>query len=117
MDNRIAGVILGVAGILLWFAPFQYVEFMDMVGYQSGQHIGGISYLLPITSLAYAAFAWNAMYELALVASATGLGIALLFAIQAGSSIGWGLIALPVLLGCSAYRSYRDKKRGGNTGG
>lgn len=46
MNNKTLGVINGIAIVILWFMPFGYVEFMGMQMYQSGQHIGGVSYLL-----------------------------------------------------------------------
>lgn len=110
MNNGTQDVILAVTGILLWFAPFQYVEFMNVVGYQSGSHIGGLSYLLLIAYVAYAVFSWKALRPLALVASATGLGIGLLFAVQAGSNIAWGLIGHLLVLSYASFRAYRLRK-------
>lgn len=110
MNNGTQDVILAVAGILLWFAPFQYVEFMNVVGYQSGSHIGGLSYLLLIAYVAYAVFSWKALRPLALVAAATGLGVGLLFAVQVGTSIAWGLIGQVLVLSYASFRAYRLRK-------
>ncbi len=110
MNNGTQDVVLAVAGILLWFAPFQYVAFMGMVGYQSGSHIGGLSYLLLIAYIAYAVFSWKDLRQLALIASATGLGIGLLYAVQAWTNIAWGLIGHVLILSYASFRAYRLKK-------
>ncbi len=110
MNNGTQDVVLAVAGVVLWFAPFQYVAFMGMAGYQSGAHIGGLSYLLLMAYVAYAVLSWKALRPLALIAAATGLGISLLFAVQAGTTIAWGLIGQVIILAYASLRAYRLRK-------
>lgn len=90
MDNKMKGVLLGVSGLVLWFTPFAYVEFMGMSAYQSGQHVGGIAYLLLLASIGYAVLSWVEQYQLAVVSAGVATGICALFALRAGSSIAWG---------------------------
>lgn len=104
------GVLLGVGGLVLWFTPFVYVEFMGVDAYQSGQHIGGIAYLLLLASIAYAALSWVEQYQLAIVAAGVAVGICALFAVQAGTSIGWGLALLMVLSIVSIVLAVRSNK-------
>ncbi len=110
MDSKMKGVLLGVGGIVLWFSPFTSFQFMGLTVTQSGQHIGGIAYLLLLASCAYAALSWVQQYQLALVAASVATGICALFAVQAGSSIAWGLIALLVLSIISIVLARRSQK-------
>lgn len=110
MDNKMKGVLFGVAGVILWFTPFVYVQFMGREGYQTGQHIGGIAYLLIFASIAYGALSWLEQYQLALIAGAVATGICALFAIQAGGSIAWGLILLLALSAGSVLLAWRSRQ-------
>lgn len=104
------GVLLGVGGLVFWFTPFVYVEFMGVDAYQSGQHIGGIAYLLLLASIAYAALSWIEQYQLAVVAASVATGVCTLFAVQAGTSIGWGLAILLILSVRSIVFAHRCNK-------
>jgi uncharacterized membrane protein len=98
MDKRIIGVTIGVAGIFLWFMPLaSWTE--NFVGssinvFQAGYHIGGIAYLLLFSMLAYSVFSWFKLYPLRIITGALSLLICLMFLVQIGSNIGWGLIGL-----------------------
>lgn len=94
MNQKIIATMLGVAGAILWFTPFAYIDFMGVEGFQAGHHIGGIAYLLLLSSLAYAVLSWMEQTVPRLMASGVACAIGLLFAVQAGSSIAWGLLAL-----------------------
>ncbi len=98
MDNKIKGVLLGVAGVILWFMPFSASEneFLGQVFYQqtSGSDIGGISYLLLVSLAVYAALSWYEQHPLRIIAAGVSIGIGLLFLIAAGSDVAWGLVAL-----------------------
>ena len=104
MDKRILGVTLGVAGIFLWFMPFfsWKVEFMGvsstsfLSGHISGQHIGGISYLLLFSMFTYSAFSWLKLHQLRIIAGALFLLICILFLAQIGLNIEWELIGLNI---------------------
>lgn len=111
MDKKTQGIVIGIAAALLWFAPF--VDLGDGY-YQAGQHIGGISYALLFACGTYAILGWLEKHELALIAAIVGLGICLLFAVQAGTSIKWGLIVLIAVLGYGAYFSRANKAKTGS---
>ncbi len=58
MDKRVVGTLLGIAGMLLWFMPWTEFSMGDMDFYRTGSHIGGIAYILLMSSLAYAVLSW-----------------------------------------------------------
>lgn len=101
MDKKVVGTLLGVAGVILWFMPLAYVDlgsfagvFHGMQWHQAGHHIGGIAYLLLISSAVYAAGSWLLNKEISIISSVVALGISVLFMVQAGSNLAWGLIGL-----------------------
>lgn len=102
MDKKTLRILLGVSAIILWFMPLAYVDmqgfgggmFEGMQMYQTGQHIGGIAYLLLVSSALYIFGAWNANNQIMIIAAAISLGISMLFLVQAGSSAAWGLLSL-----------------------
>jgi hypothetical protein len=110
MNGKILGTILGVVGVLLWFMPLAYVNFMGMDAYQAGNHIGGIAYLLLLSSLAYAVLSWIEQHVPRIIAASLALAICLLFLAQAGSSVAWGLIALIIVSSGSIVLAIRDNK-------
>lgn len=105
MDKKTIGLLLGVAGIILWFMPLVYVDmgnfmediFQGIEMYQAGHHIGGIAYLLIMSSAAYAYSSWVINRQFAIITSAVATGISILFLLQAGSSVAWGLLCLVVI--------------------
>lgn len=110
MNGKILGTILGVVGVLLWFMPLAYVNFMGMSAYQAGNHIGGIAYLLLLSSLAYAVLSWIEQHVPRIIAASLALVICLLFLVQAGTSVAWGLIALIIVSSVSIFLAVRDNK-------
>ncbi len=110
MNGKILGTILVVVGVLLWFMPLAHVNFMGMNAYQAGNHIGGIAYLLLFASLAYAVLSWMEQHVPRIIAASLALAICLLFAVQAGSSIAWGLIVLIIASFASIVLAVRDNK-------
>ena len=114
MDNKIKGVLLGVAGIILWFMPLASWDqkFMQqtMTLHQAGHHIGGIAYLL-LSSVAYAALSWYEQHQLRIIAGSIATGISLLFLMQAGSTVAWGLLALIAVSGASIWFAIADNKK------
>lgn len=92
MEDRMKGVLFGIFGLFLWFSPWVNVGgYVGMSVHQSGQHIGGIAYLLLFASFMYAA-------------------ICCLFTTQARSSIAWGLIFYLLLSIASAFFAFRKCK-------
>lgn len=112
MDNKLKGVLIGVAGVILWFMPFAAweQEFMgqNMMMNQSGQHIGGIAYLLLLAAGGYAYWSWVQQHQLRIVAAAVMLGVSVLFAVRAGTSTAWGLIGLLLVAGGGLWLAWRD---------
>lgn len=111
MERKTIGAVLGAVGLFLWFEPFVYVKMMDMDAFKSGQHIGGIAYLLLAASLAYSVFSWKEAHAPRMIAAGLALVICLLFALQAGSNIAWGLIALLIIFSGGFFMAFRDNKR------
>jgi len=110
MNSKIFGITLGALGMCLWFMPMVYFDMMGTDAYQAGNHIGGIAYLLLMSSLAYAVLTWMDQHVPRVIAVAVGLAICLLFLIQAGSAAAWGLLALLVLNVFAASLALRDAK-------
>jgi hypothetical protein len=69
--------------------------------YQAGQHIGGIAYLVLAAGVGYAYFSWRGLRLPSALFAALGLLICGVFAVEAGDSIGWGLVALLCVFGAS----------------
>ena len=123
MDRRMFGLLLGVAGVGLWFMPLAYVNvgmfskmFEGMQLYQAGHHIGGIAYLLLLSSAVFAISSWILNKHISIVAATVLLGVSVLFLFQAGSSAAWGLICLLVVsLMCLVF-AFKMKKAGNYQG-
>ena len=96
MHKKIAGTVLGVVGMCLWFMPLAYVDFGGMQAFQTGSHIGGIAYLMLFASFAYAALSWMEQHVPRIMAATVALAVGLLFMAQAGGSMAWGLIGVVV---------------------
>ncbi len=97
MDTRLKGSLTGVAGMLLWFMPLVHLNWMGVDAYQTGQHIGGIAWLLLFAHFAYAVLSWMRQHVPRIIAAAVALAISLLFLAQAGEAAAWGLLGL---IGC-----------------
>lgn len=115
MDNKVKGVLFGVAGIVLWFMPLaawdQVFMGQSITMHQAGHHIGGIAYLLLVASIAYAALSWFAQHQLRIIAGCIAVGISLLFLVQAGSNAAWGLLALIAVSGAGVWFAILDNKK------
>ena len=110
MKKQMVGTCLGVLGIFLWFMPFVYVQFSNMVGYQNGVHIGGLAYLLIVACAAYAALSWLQIHPLRMLASGISSLICIYFLLLAGASVAWGLILLTVVSVVSFVLGFKDFK-------
>lgn len=111
MDNKTKGVILGLAGVILWFMPLVNVGFMGLNFYQSGSHIGGIAYLLLASSASYAILSWVEQHQLRVIAGGMATALGLLFLVQAGANAAWGLYLLIVVSGVSCISGYTDEQK------
>lgn len=103
MDRRIINVLLGVAGIVFWFAPLTSFTIGGMWAYQAGHHIGGIAYLLLLAYAAFAVLAWLKNYDLMIIASAIALLLCIVLLLMAGAQASWGLYILIVLSAIGLY--------------
>lgn len=110
MNRRTLGTVLGVVGVVLWFMPFAYVDFMGVGAYQTGTHIGGIAYLLLLASLAYAVLSWMEQHVPRIIAASVALVICLMFLASAGASAAWGLIALTLVSAFGIVLGVRDNQ-------
>lgn len=114
MDKRVIGVVIGVAGIFLWFMPFVSwtQEFMGITQrfYQAGYHIGGIAYLLLFSMFAYSVFSWFKIHPLRIISGVLSLLICLMFFVKAGSNVGWGLIVLTLASAIGIILAVIDNK-------
>lgn len=109
MNTKVVGAVLGAIGLFLWFQPFV------MLGggyWQSGQHIGGIAYLLLIAMAAYSVLSWMELHVPQMIASGLALAILLWFFAQAGASAAWGLYSLIVLNFVGMAIAWRDEQKG-----
>lgn len=111
MDHKTKGVVLGLAGVILWFMPLVNFGFMGLDIYQAGSHIGGISYLLLAVSAAYAVLSWFEQHQLRIVAAGIATAIGLLFLVQFGNRAAWGLYLLIVVSGVGCISGYTDEQK------
>lgn len=109
MTSKMVGLVLGLLGILLWFTPWTEwtQDFMgrQTVVFQSGQHIGGLAYLVLLAAGGYAWSAWNVRRQLQLVAAGGWLLVVLLYVVQ-GMTPAWGLYGLLVTACAGLWRAF-----------
>lgn len=111
MNTKLAGTLLGVAGTLLWFMPFVHLQWMGTNAYQTGQHIGGIAWLLLFACFAYAVLSWMGQHVPRIIAAAVALAISLLFLAQVGEAAGGGLLGIIACSMAGIWLAIRDKRR------
>lgn len=116
MKNKELGTLLGVVAVVLWFMPWGYVHIQFMGGIdmiQSGSHIGGGAYLILLGSFAYSVLSWMELHFPRLIASSLSLLLSMVFLFGFGINVAWGLIALTLSVGISAYLAFKDYKAQG----
>jgi hypothetical protein len=109
VNSKVLGAVLGAVGLFLWFQPFR------MLGggfWQSGQHIGGIAYLLLFAMAVYAVLSWMELHVPRMIAAGLALAILLVILLSAGAAAAWALYALIVLNVASMALAWRDEKKG-----
>ena len=109
MDHKTKGMLLGVAGMVLWFMPLVRSGFFGF--YLSGQHIGSIAHLLFASSIAYAASSWFEQHQLRIIAGSVAAVICLLILLEAGSHAVWGLYALTAVSAVAVVSALIDNKK------
>lgn len=101
MNSKIVGVILGVTGMLLWFAPLVYYgsrAWSDGIGAPyAGDKIGGIAYVLLLASIAYSALSWLEQHALRIVSSVPVFIICFILLSERSYTIAWGMIGLLIV--------------------
>ncbi len=111
--KQIIDILLCVASLLFWFEPFNSVSF-GMNGlfperemYQSGEHIGGIAYLMLISPVAFAYFSWKENLHLKLIAGGTQLLLCTILLIPRlfAGNVKYGIIMLSVFAVAMIVRS------------
>lgn len=91
VNKQFYGVSLGLLVLFLWFQPF--VDFGLM--YQSGQHIGGIAYLILFAGAGVMVFSWQRNAQLLLISGIFGTVISFWISYEIGfSRIGWGIFTI-----------------------
>lgn len=111
MNKKTIATVMGMVSAVLWFQPWVYVDFMGVNAFQSGSHIGGLAYIILLSSLSYAALSWMELHVPRMIAAGLNTGIAGLYLISAGTSVAWGLIALFVINVASAVLAFIDHKQ------
>lgn len=87
--------IFGVAAMLLWFAPlYQYPINKSQYLFQTGMHLGNITYVIPAAALMYSVLAWFDQYVPKAICGGVVLFVAgIVFCAHPGNA-GWGTLAL-----------------------
>jgi len=108
MDRKFLQTFIGISGVLFWFSPLTTVTFRGYTGYQAGYHIGGIAYLLLLSSAVYTVLSWYEQHQPRLIAAGVATGLCLLFLFLAGASVNWGLLCLLGVSGAGAWFAWED---------
>lgn len=87
--------IFGVAAMLLWFAPlYQYPINKSQYLFQTGMHVGNITYVIPAAALMYSVLSWIEQHVPKAICGGVALLVAgIVFCAHPGNS-GWGTLAL-----------------------
>ena len=116
MDQKIRGVLLGVAGVVLWFMPFTAWD-TELFGVtmhfeHAGHDVGGVAYLLLFSSFAYAALSWKEEHTLRFIAASVAAGICVALYFKLGrSTVEWGLRGLFFVSSISIWLAIWDDRR------
>lgn len=111
MNKQFYGAGLGLMTLFLWFQPF--LEFGMF--YQSGQHIGGIAYLILVAGAGVTIFSWTKNAQLLLLAGVFGTVISIWTAYTIGfQNMAWGIFSIAfILFPLSVSLAGRLKKEAG----
>jgi len=105
MDKRVVGTLLGIAGMLLWFMPWTEFSMGDMDFYRTGSHIGGVAYVLLMSSLASAVLSWVPQPVPRIIVAALSTLLSGYFWLNAGEAAAWGLVWLCAVSGFSLLQA------------
>jgi hypothetical protein len=111
-NKQIIDILLGVTSLIFWFQPFNSVSFgNDMFQgsemYQSGEHIGGLAYLMLILPVVFAYFSWQENHQFKLISGGTQLLLCVIFLIPrlSAGNVKYGIIILTFLAVAMIVRS------------
>lgn len=92
--------VFGVAAMLLWFAPlYRYPINKSQYLFQTGMHLGDVTYVIPAAALMYAALSWIEQHVPKAICGGVAFFVAgIVFCAHPGNA-GWGTL---VLLGVSS---------------
>ncbi|MDY0040972.1 MAG: hypothetical protein RBS57_11740 [Desulforhabdus sp.] len=110
MDKRIVGTLLGIAGILLWFMPWTQFSIGEMEFARTGSHVGGIAYVLLMSSLAYAVLSWVTEPVPRIIVAALSTLLSSNFWLDAGEAAAWGLVGLCMASGISLLQAIEENR-------
>ena len=114
MDRKTLGAVLGAAGLVLWFMPLVGISFGGFDGFQTGQNVGGIAYLLLFASFAYSVLSWMELHVPRVIAAGVAVIVCILLWMQAGiTAARWGLYALLLVNVAGILLAVRDNARSG----
>lgn len=87
--------VFGVAVMLLWFAPlYQYPINKSQYLFQTGMHLGNVTYVIPAAALMYAVLSWIEQHVPKAICGGVALFVAgIVFCAHPGNA-GWGTLAL-----------------------
>lgn len=104
--KQIIDISLCVASLLFWFQPFNSVSFgsYDMLNiygyqmYQSGEHLGGMAYLMLIAPVAFGYFSWKEEDQLKLISAGTQLLLCKIYLLPRlfAGNLKYGIVMLTV---------------------
>lgn len=108
MDKRVVGTLLGIGGMWLWFMPWRQFSIEAFDFYQTGSHMGGVAYMLLMSSFAYAVLAWLPQPVPRIIVASVATLLAGFFWLSHGESAAWGLVGLSLLSGVSLVEAIQE---------
>ena len=116
MDKRVVGTLMGITNMLLWFMPWTEFTLGEMAFYRTGSHIGGIAYLLLLSSLAYAMLSWAPQPAPRIIVAGLSTMLSGFLWLEAGEAAAWGLVGLSTLSGVSLLEAIGRSRAEGKAG-
>lgn len=108
LTNKTMGVIYGIAILVLWFMPFRTVNFLGLIGQQTGLEVGGIAYLLLLAGVSLAVTSWTEQHQLSLIICIVGILVSLLIV---NGIPDFGLFGIILCFFYAGIRSFGDYKK------
>ncbi len=110
MDSKVIGAVLAALSAYFFYQPFVRI---NHIFYQSGEHIGGISYALLLLPIAFAAANWVKQKQLALIFSICATLLAAQYLIRIGpATAGMGIWGVFICSAIMVYLAFRIRSVG-----